>query len=460
VKWNPHEYQKIGIQWLLEHAGAGLILDPGMGKTSIALAALDILLAVEKIRKVLIIAPLRVCNLVWPLEVRKWDDFQHMDICNLCELDEKERIRLLKEDHEIYLINPESVKAITNPKIWAGQGFDCLVVDESTKFKDTQTQRFKALKPFLPQFKRRWILTGTPSPNGYEDLFGQMYIVDLGKALGRFITHYRAQYFRTDPFNEYSLELMPGAAKEIQELLRPSLIHFSDKDFLDLPELIHNPIYVDLPPTARKHYVDMERRFFTLLESGEPVFAPNAAVVGGKCRQICNGGLYTKEMGDKRGFGLLHSEKVKALLDLVEQLQGSPLLTSYEFQFDAETIERTIPRTVNMTTTRDMEAVNDAFNKGLIPHLVGHPASMAHGLNLQAACHNVCLYGITWNYEWYTQFLKRVYRQGNMAERVTLHWIIARNTLDEKVQRVLASKGASDDSIKNALKPQTQSESI
>jgi SNF2-related domain len=453
MQWQPHGYQLVGVQWLIEHAGGGLILDPGMGKTSIALAAMDILLKAGKIKKILVIAPLRVCKLVWPLEVRKWDDFNHLDICDLCELEEKDRIRLLKENHQIYLINPESVKALLSPRIWAGQGFDCLIVDESTKFKDTQTQRFKALKPFLPQFKRRVILTGTPAPNGYEDLFGQMFIVDLGKALGKYVTHYRAAYFRQDPFNSYELELMPGAAKTIQELISQNLIHFSDTDFLQLPELVHDQIYIDLPPIARKNYNEMQRKFFTLLAGGEPVFAPNAAVVGGKCRQIANGNLYFDQENGKRGTATLHAEKTRALVDLVEQLQGQPLLTSYEFQFDADNIEKAIKRTVNMTTTKDLEYVNEAFNAGHIPHLIGHPASMGHGLNLQHSCAHVCMYGITWNYEWYKQFLKRVYRQGNTFERVVLHWIIARGTLDEKVQKVLAHKGATDDSIKDALKP-------
>lgn len=438
---------------MLVHPGAGIILDPGMGKTSIMLMVLDILFKAGKIKKALVVAPLRVCRLVWPLEKEKWDEFQHMDICNLCELEEKDRIRLLRENHAIYLINPESLKIILQPKLWAGQGFDCLVVDESTKFKDTQTQRFKALKPMLPQFRRRYILTGTPSPNGYEDLFGQMFIVDLGKTLGRYITHYRAQYFRQDPFNTYGLELMPGAMNEIQSKLRSSLISFSEKDLIQLPELVHDRIFVDLPPGARKHYKEMERKFFTLLESGEAIFAPNSAVVGGKCRQICNGGLYTQVDGDKRGFAPLHSEKTKALVDLVEQLQGQPLLTAYEFQFDAANIERSIPRTVNLTAAKDLEYVNEAFNNGLLPHLIGHPASMGHGLNLQQSCRHVCMYGITWNYEWYYQFLKRVYRQGNMADRCTLHWIIARNTLDERVMEVLAGKEASDDAVKRALQP-------
>jgi SNF2 family DNA or RNA helicase len=453
MKWNPHNYQIIGIEHLIVNAGAGIILDPGMGKTSVMLMVLDILLKAGKINKVLVVAPLRVCRLVWPLERVKWDDFNHMDICNLCELEERDRIRLLKENHAIYLINPESLKIILQPRLWAGQGFDCLVVDESTKFKDTQTQRFKALKPFLPQFKRRYILTGTPSPNGYEDLFGQMYIVDLGKALGRFITHYRSAYFMQDPFDSYGLTLMPGAAKEIQEKIRPSLISFEEKDFIQLPELIHDKIFVDLPAGARKHYKEMERKFFTLLESGEAVFAPNSAVVGGKCRQICNGGLYTQMDGDKRGYAPLHTEKTKALVDLLEQLQGQPLLTSYEFQFDADIIEKTIPRTVNLTAAKDLEYVNEAFNRGLLPHVIGHPASMAHGLNLQQSCQHVCVYGITWNYEWFYQFLKRVYRQGNTAQHVILHWIIARGTLDERVVEVLSSKKASDDEVKRALQP-------
>ncbi len=455
MQWMPHSYQIAGVQWMIEHPGAGIILDPGMGKTSITLAALDILFKAGKIKKVLIVAPLRVCKLVWPLEIQKWDDFNGLSYSVLCELDEKDRLARLREGHQIYIINPESLKSLLSPRLWAGHGFDCLVIDESTKFKDTSTQRFKALKPYLGQFKRRYILTGTPSPNGYEDLFGQVYIVDLGEALGKFITHYRNLYFRQDPFNVYGLELMPGAKERIHELIRPKLIHYSEKDFLDLPELVHDEIFIDLPPSARKHYRDMERSFFTLLESGEPVFGPNAAVACGKCRQIANGGIYFKSDGGSGGrdFSPLHFEKLRALNDLVEQLQGSPLLTSYEFQFDADGIEKQIKRTVNLTRTRELEAVNEMFNKGLIPHLVAHPASTSHGLNLQHACHHVCMYGITWNYEWYHQFLKRVYRQGNNAERVHLHWIIAKGTLDEKVQQVLASKGASDDAVKAALKP-------
>lgn len=457
MQWQPHSYQVLGVQHLIENAGAGIILDPGMGKTSITLAALDILLKAGKISKVLIVAPLRVCRLVWPLEVRKWDDFNHLDICNLCEMDEADRLVKLRESHQIYLINPESLKAILSPRLWAGQGFDCLVIDESTKFKDTSTQRFKALKPHLGSFRRRYILTGTPSPNGYEDLFGQMYIVDLGAALGKFITHYRNMYFRQDPFDPYSLELMPGAKESIVEKIRPKLIHFSEKDFLDMPELVHNEIYIDLPPTARKHYKEMERHFFTLLDGGEPVFGPNAAVAGGKCRQIANGGLYLQREGDpRRDFSPLHYEKLRALNDLVEQLQGQPLLTAYEFQFDADGIVRQIPRTVNITgaASRDLEMINESFNKGLLPHLIGHPASMGHGLNLQGACHHIALFGITWNYEYYAQFIKRVYRQGNAAERVYLHWIIAKDTLDEKVAKVLMQKEASDEQVKAALKPQ------
>lgn len=454
MQWQPHSYQIAGVQHLIENAGAGIILDPGMGKTSITLAALDILLKAGKISKVLIVAPLRVCRLVWPLEKEKWDDFRHLDICNLCELDEKDRLERLRDGHQIYLINPESLKALLSPRLWPGQGFDCLVIDESTKFKDPSTQRFKALKPHLGQFRRRYILTGTPSPNGYEDLFGQMYIVDLGVALGKFITHYRNLYFRQDPFDQYSLELMPGAKESILEKIRPRLISFSEKDYLELPELIHNAIYVDLPPSARRHYIEMQRHFFTLLASGEPVFGPNAAVAGGKCRQIANGGLYYQgDAGSPRQFQALHDQKVRALVDLVEQLQGQPLLTAYEFQFDADVIQERLTRTVNLTAAKDMEFVNEAFNKGLLPHVMGHPASMGHGLNLQGACHHICMFGITWNYEWYAQFIKRVYRQGNTAEKVFLHWIIARDTLDEKVQAVLADKGASDEGVKAALIP-------
>ena len=419
------------MRLMISQAAAGLLLDPGLGKTSATFAAFKILRDAGYIKRMLVIAPKRPMELVWPKERTKWFEFQDLRI-HILHGKGKDKI----PDADIYLINPEGLEWL------AGKlgvlGVDMLVVDESTKFKHTNTQRFKILRALLPKFKRRYILTGTPTPNGLMDLFGQVYVMDQGNALGRFITKFRNEYFFQTGYGGYTWAPKIDSMERITERVAPLVLRMKAEDYLEMPELIYNDIYVQLPAQVIQRYRAMEDDFFVAVENNE-IVAANAAVASGKLRQIANGALYT---GDDKKFTVLHREKTTALVDLVDQLAGSPLLVLYEFNFEREMIQKELdcPALYSGTTTKKAAMYEEAFNKGTLPVLIGHPGSMGHGLNLQGACHHVCWHGLTWNLEYYDQATRRVYRQGQNSERVFVHRIAARDTIDEVVLQTLAGK--------------------
>jgi SNF2 family DNA or RNA helicase len=446
--WTPHEYQLKAVEWLVAKATSGLLLNPGMGKTSSTLAAISILKGAGYISKTLVVAPLRVAKLVWPVEARKWDDFGGLKVVHLCEMDNEKRSRLLKGDYDIYVINPESLKYVLERM---PDDMDCLVIDESTKFKDYSTQRFKALKKFLPRFKRRFILTGTPAPNGIEDLFGQVYILDLGKRLGRYITHFRQEFMIPDDWQDYTYHPAVGAEKLIYERLADLLLRMDPKDHLEMPELIKRFTVVTLPPPARKVYKEMADNLFTIINE-DPVFGVNAAVAGAKCRQIGNGFLYVQNDEDQRRVEVLHNEKTEALLELVEEMQGRPLLVLYEFIADRDRLLAAIPGAVDITTTKDLEGTVDTFNKGTLRVLLAHPKSAGHGLNLQGSCDTVVWYGVTWDLELYEQAIARIWRQGNPNPAVIVHHLMADTEIDRRVQKVLESKARTQNNLLDGLR--------
>lgn len=447
--WNPHEYQIKAVEWLLTLGSAGLLLNPGMGKTSSTLAALHVLKERKLIHKTLVIAPLRVARMVWPAEAKKWDDFQSMKVISLCELPADKRRLLIKAPYDIYVINPESLHLVL-PML--GEDFDTLVIDESTKFKDPSTQRFKLLKRNLEKFKRRYILTGTPAPNGLEDLFGQVYILDLGKRLGRFITHFRQEFMVQDMWDKYGYRPAAGAEEEIYKRLSDILLRMDPKDHLKMPELVHNYIFVTLPPVALKIYKQMENDLFTIIKE-DPVFGVNAAVAGGKCRQIGNGFLYvTDDETDERRVEILHDEKLNALEELVEQTQGRPMFILYEFIADRERLLARFPGSVDITSTKNLEKVIQDFNEGNLPILLAHPKSAGHGLNLQGSCDTVVWFGVTWDLELYEQAIARIWRQGNPNPAVVVHHLMADTPIDKRVIHTLSRKDFSQKALMDAIK--------
>lgn len=456
--WTPHNYQKKAVKFLLEHAAAALLLDPGMGKTSVVLKAFDALRKAGVAKKMLVVAPLRPAQLVWPTEPQEWSTFQHLKVV---VLHGKHKDLNLDDEADIYVVNPEGLEWLIcggrgkpfNMKRWKSFGFDTLVIDELTKFKHSKGSRFKLMKLVLDTFSRRWGLTGTPAPNGLLDLFGQMYMLDLGNALGRYITHYRMKYFTAVDPQGWKWVLQAGAAELIYERLKPLAMRASAEDHLELPEIVPLKIKVELPPKVRDLYDGLEEDMLAKME-GKIITVANAAAASTKLRQIANGAMYvdddvaSKVQGKKRTVMALHDEKLNALEDLIDELNGQPVFVAYEFNHDITRLRQRFPTAKFMTdakTTKDALAMEAAWNNGEIPVLFGQPASVGHGLNMQkgSAAH-VVWFAMFWDFELYDQFIKRIRRQGNKAKRVFVHHIVARDTVDETIFFVSAVGGAKD----------------
>lgn len=440
TSWTPHDYQRRAMEMMLQQGAVGLFLDPGLGKTSICLGALTILRKAGYFRKALIIAPLRPMYSTWPAEVYKWDEFNDFTYTVLHGPEKRER---LQTDVELYFINPEGLQWLfSQPDL---PEWDTLIVDESTKFKDSGTKRFKALKRELPRFRRRWILTGTPVPNGLFDLFGQIYILDRGRSLGQYVTHFKNEFFMQTGWSKWSWGPQPGAFERVIDRIAPLVMQLSAEDYLQMPELKFIDIEVDLPEEAASQYRSVEENLIAAIEDNN-IVAANAAAAGTKCRQIANGAVYI----DEDTWVPVHDAKLDALEDLLEELNGHPVLLLYEYRHDRERILSRFPHAVDLKSGDIGDTVRK-FNESSIPLLIGHPASMGHGLNLQGSCHHVIWFGITWNLEHYDQAIARVYRQGQSHGIVYCYHLVARKTLDERVLDVLGRKDKTQQDLLNAI---------
>ena len=456
MKWEPHKYQVNAVKFLLEHGAAALFLDPGLGKTSIVLSAFRLLRKASTARRMLVVAPLRVCYLVWPAEVQKWDDFKHLRVEVLHGAGKD---AALKRDADIYVINPEGLEWLSRENRFKLLDADLLVIDESSKFKNTQTRRFKTMKPWLPRFTRRWILTGTPASNGLMDLFGQIYILDLGRALGAYITKFRDEFFCRTGYGGFEYFLKEGGEVAIHERIAPLALRLKAEDYLELPKLVDHDIFVDLPPKARQLYDEMESKLMFELDNGGDIRAMSAAAAANKCRQIANGAVY-KNIEDRAGARVkadewidVNDEKLDALEDLVDELAGQPLLVAHEFRHEVEKLRKRFPKAVfaGDYSGKKLVEVEAAWNRGEITLLCGHSQTIGHGLNLQQAGNHVCWFCPTWDLELYDQFIRRVRRQGNKHTHVFNHRLIARNTLDVVVIAALGVKAGTQNAFLDAL---------
>lgn len=451
--WQPHKYQINAAQHALYNAGAALFLEPGLGKTAISLAVCKVLAKEKLIAGTLVVAPLRVCYSVWPREVAKWADFKGMSVGILHG---PRKASVLAEKHDVYVINPEGLTwlagALGKRDVWP---FDNLILDESTKFKHTGTQRFKTLKLMLPKFKRRLLLTGTPAANNIADLFGQVFVIDNGARLGKFITHFRREFF--DEHRHYMgfSEWMPrkDTAERIKNRIQDVCLYMSAEDHLSMPKRIDNRIEVELPEAVRSIYNRVERDYFVELDKGS-VNAAHAAAVQMKLRQVVGGAVYTDN-----GVEALHDAKLDALEDLIEEASGQPVLVAVNFKHEAERIQKMLKAKFNLDapylgggiSAAKSDAIAYEWNEGKLPVLLAHPTSVAHGLNLQAGGHTVVWFTLTWSLEEYDQFNRRVYRQGQQ-NAVIIHHIIAANTVDEDVYEALQSKDRNQRGLLEHLK--------
>jgi SNF2 family DNA or RNA helicase len=472
-----HAYQKRAVKFITNNNHSGLLLQPGLGKTAITLTTIKKLIKSGEIKKALVLCPLRVAHSVWQQEAEKWTDFNDLRIV---VLHGKHKDKLLEAgDYDIAVINYEGldwltqvekykdnqgrVKVRIDLRRWRKLGFDMLVLDELSKMKAHGTGRFKVMREILSSFTRRVGLTGSPASNSLLDLWGQMYMLDLGASLGQYITHYRTTFFTPD-YSGFNWKIKPGKEEEIYARIAPIVLRMKANDYLELPALINNYIKVEIPPTVMKFYKELEDDFLAMIDN-KLITAANAAVASGKCRQVANGGIYlTPDLNitgfkipkEKRNWLDLHNEKIDALADLVEELQGQQLLVAYDFNHDLARIQAKFGKDVayigSGVSTKKAKEYEAQWNSGELRLLFGHPQSVAHGLNLQGECNNVCFHSLPWSYEFYEQFFKRVLRQGNKHQHVFVHHIIAENTIDELVVESLQEKENTQNALFDGLK--------
>ena len=441
MKYKPHEYQSFATNFVLEHPACGLILDMGLGKSVITLTALwSLLLDSFDVGKVLVVAPKRVAENTWPTELKKWE---HLDglTWSLVLGSEKDRRAALQRRAKIYIINRENVTWLVDNYRW---DFDTLVIDELSSFKSSKAQRFRALKRVRPRISRVIGLTGTPQPNGLLDLWPQMYLLDMGQRLGRFVGGYRERFFLPDKRNReviYSYKPKEGAEEKIYELISDICISMRAADNLDMPGLVASRVEVQMNAKERKLYEGFERDMVLHLKDGD-LDAVNAAALSGKLVQMANGAVY----GENRKVHHIHDRKLDALEDIIEAANGKPLLVAYWYKHDLERIrQRFEVRTID--TPKDIAD----WNEGKIPVALIHPASAGHGLNLQDGGSTIVWFGLTWSLELYQQLNARLWRQGQKHTVVIQH-IVAAGTHDEDIMNALEKKDMSQTALIAAVK--------
>jgi len=414
------------------------------------LTAIDGLIFLGEVSKVLVIAPLRVAEDTWSTEIEKWDHLRHLRISKVLGT-AKQRMEALNKSADIYVINRENVDWLVK-ECFNNWSFDMVVIDELSSFKSSKANRFRALKKVRPYFKRIVGLTGTPAPNSLIDLWPQIYLLDGGKRLGRTITGYKQQYFKPGRMNGYIVYdwvLKNGAEEDIQNKISDICISMSAKDYLDLPERIDNRVVVKLPEEAEKKYKQLEKDLVLELEDKD-VVADTAAVLTNKLLQIANGAVYD----ENKEIQEIHKAKLEALEDIIEAANGKPVLVFYNYKHDCSRIKEYL-KSYNPRELKDSKDISD-WNKREIPVMLVHPASAGHGLNLQAGGNIIVWFGLTWSLELYQQANARLHRQGQ-KETVIIHHLIAKGTVDEDVMNALKNKEINQNLLLEAVKARIQS---
>lgn len=445
MKFVPHDYQKRAIRMILEKPDVGLFLDMGLGKTVITLTAVHELLDNFDVYRVLVVAPKKVAEDTWSRESSKWDHLSDLRVAKILGT-RTARTKAADSDADIYVINRENVKWLTEAYKGKKWRWDMLVIDELSSFKSHQSERFKALKHVRLMFKRIVGLTGTPDPNSLMDLWAEMYLIDGGARLGKFIGNYRAAFFHSYDLGYTGItkyEPLPGAAERISAKLSDIAVSMKAKDYIDLPERIDNVVHVALTDKEKKMYTELEQSGILELEKGD-ITALSAASCVTKLLQYAGGAVYK----DDGGYEEFHSEKLKALEEIIEA-SDSPVLVFYGYKHEKRRIgtflKKYEPRTL------ESEADIDDWNAGKIKVLLAHPASVGYGLNLQAGGHTIVWYSLPWSLEYFLQANARLYRQGQ-ERPVIINYLISDDTVDEDVLGSLRSKNMSQEALLKMLK--------
>ena len=448
MNYQPHEYQQYATDFIIKNPTAAVFLEMGLGKSVIALTAiLELCLERFEISRVLVIAPLRVARDTWPAEIQKWDHLKDLTY-SVAVGTANERRAALRQKTFIHIINRENVQWLIEDSGIPWQ-YDMVVIDELSSFKSHQSKRFKSLMKVRPGVRRMVGLTGTPSSNGLMDLWSEFRVLDMGKRLGRFITHYREQFFEPDRHNGmqvFSYRPRAGAEREIYRRIGDITISMRSADYLKMPECVMNTVPVKLDSTEYEVYEEMESKMVTELD-GVEIDAVNAAALTGKLCQLANGAIYTPD-GNTVFF---HERKLDALEDLIEGANGKPVLVAYWYKHDLARIQERFK-------VRELKSSKDItdWNAGKIPVAVIHPASAGHGLNLQAGGSTLIWFGLTWSLELYQQTNARLWRQGQQAETVVIHHIITRGTVDEDVMQSLSEKDRSQAALMRAVRARVE----
>lgn len=443
MRYNPHEYQAYATNFILEHPVAAVLLEMGLGKSVITLTAIyELILNRFEVQKVLVIAPLRVARDTWPAEIEKWEHLTGLTY-SVAIGTEAERLAALRHPAHLYLINRENVDWLIT-KSGTPFDFDMVVIDELSSFKSYQAKRFRSLLKVRSKVKRIVGLTGTPSSNGLMDLWAEFRLLDFGERLGRYITHYRNNFFVPDKRNQqmiFSYKLRPGAEDAIYRLISDITISMKSADFLQMPKCIINEIEVKLSEKERTIYDELKREMVVSLGE-EEIDASNVATLSGKLLQMANGAIYNEE----KSVLHIHDRKLDALEDLIEGANGKPVLVAYWYKHDLERIKKRFP-------VREIQTSKDIidWNNGNISLAAIHPASAGHGLNLQSGGSTLIWFGLTWSLELYQQTNARLWRQGQTST-VIIHHIISKDTIDEDVMKALKKKEKVQGNLIDAVK--------
>jgi SNF2 family DNA or RNA helicase len=442
MKYKPHSYQEYAIRYIETHPISALLIDMGLGKTSITLTAIrNLLFDSFEVCKVLVIAPLRVAKNTWTDEIKKWEHLNTLTY-SLIIGNENERLSALNEQTDIYIINRENVDWLVNKSGYKFD-FDMVVIDELSSFNH-QSKRFKSLMKVRPIVKRIVGLTGTPSSNGLMDLFAEFKILDMGKRLGYFIGQYRNTYFKPDKMNGpivYSYKPLPNAENAIYNKISDITVSMKANEYLKMPELLTSNYIVELSNSEKNQYDEMKKSLVLEITDGE-ITASNAASLSNKLCQLSNGAIYD----DEQNIVEIHDRKLEALEDIIESMNGKPLLIAYWYRHDLERIKSRF----SVREIKTSEDISD-WNDGKISVALIHPASAGHGLNLQNGGSTLVWFGLTWSLELYQQTNARLYRQGQKNTVVIQH-IITKGTIDEQILKALQKKNKTQADLIDAVR--------
>ncbi len=448
MRFEPFPYQRYCINRVITDAALGLLLDMGLGKTSIVLTAInDLKYNRFAVGKVLVIAPKKVAESTWSKEAAKWDHLNKLRVSTVLGSASK-RIRALNTPADIYVINRDNVVWLTEyyRNAWP---FDMVVIDELSSFKNPQAKRFKALTLVRSHISRIVGLTGTPAPNGLLDLWAQVYLLDQGERLGKKVTHFRERYFEADQRSRdriFSYAPKPGADEVIRQLIGDICVSMKAEDYLELPDVTSVIVPVVLDDKAKAAYKRLETEMLLQVDEST-IDAGSAAVLTNKLLQLCNGAIYDSE----RHVVEIHDAKIEAFLELVEALNGKPALVFYNFQHDLARIKAALAKSGLCVRELKTSQDEDDWNNRQIDILLAHPASAAYGLNLQQGGNHVIWFGLQWSLELYQQANKRLHRQGQ-TEKVIIHHLVVEGGVDEDVVQALEDKSSVQDGLMEALK--------